>query len=469
MLQILGLIVLNLPMLGEVIRKYLIQNDFVFLAADVLALVFCTIVLLQRRISFDRLPIMFYLTLAIFIFYTAILHVVTSNNIGIYGIGIRMLIMPIVYLLISGALIRRNPGVLTSMYWIVTFWVLVAGAMAVAQIALGRDHPINTVWGQSRLGMGDYVGQNGLVNVDLFRPTSIFTHTAKFGQAMFVFALFRWSYLALSGKRFTLVSFALIAADLITVLASGQRGAFLFLLLGVLGLALYRAKRPTRVLITLIPIAAVGGFMLLALLFVLPQYGDAVQDRFLSAFTSIPARLEGNLVLPMISIFQDFLFSGRGLGFYTFGSRMFGGSIVYFDPTLHLEGVGESSFVRFCVEVGLVATLVLFGAFMALCARGRDVANRFRGTPIAASAVFYLLWVLGLLLWCNTADAFANTVAIFYGYGLSGGILVRAADFRSRQTAAKAQPATAAPIAGTGARHPKDASLPGLVTSLDQA
>lgn len=67
------------------------------------------------------------------------------------------------------------------------------GVVAVLQLILGPTHPINRIHeglGADHLhGIGSYTVGN--VGIEwLFRPTSIFLHTGKFGQIAFILATY---------------------------------------------------------------------------------------------------------------------------------------------------------------------------------------------------------------------------------------------------------------------------------------
>jgi hypothetical protein len=123
---------------------------------------------------------------------------------------------------------------------------------------------------------------------------------------------------------------------------------------------------------------------------------------------------------------EDYLFSGEGLGSFTFGSRLFGGTQVF--ETIKMQGLGESSLIRLCGEVGVVATLVIVMAYLSLVASGFKIFKTLRGTSIASGSLFFSIWVICLMLWSNTADVFANSVVMSLGFALSGAILYESHD-----------------------------------------
>jgi hypothetical protein len=433
------LITLNLPLLAEVVRKYLILNDFVFLSADIIAVIALLSIVSKGKVA--RLPGMFIALSFVFVFYTLTLQLFSESNFGIYGIGVRACYMPIVYLLLSAHFFETNPNAIRMLFASATFWIIVSALMAAAQLALGRNHPINNVWGQQGVGIGDYLGEGGaLIDRSLFRPTSIFMHTGKFGQVVFVLVLFRMCYVFKNAKSINKMLFITFAFDLVALFISGQRGAFLFIAICLVFLILNGARDGVRTSFKIFLSLVLLSLLIGAIVTVLPEYGSAFVERFNSTIGAIPRRIQGNLIEPFETISSRFMFDGRGFGYYTFGSKVFGGTVVYRDPQLTLEGYGESSIVRMCLETGLVAAAVNLAAYMVLFVKAVSAYRSSKSSGLRASVIFYLLWIASLSMWSNTADVFGNTVPIFFGYALSGAIVVRAQVAAPRSSIARISP-----------------------------
>jgi hypothetical protein len=418
------LFLLNLPLLQEVTRKYLIYSDFVFLGADVLSILTAIALALQGKLNLKALPPVFCLLAPLFIVWTSFNHGISGNHIGIYGIGLRATFLPLIYMLISAQYLSAVSNGYERILVCVNVWILIIGTMALLQLFLGENHPINMVWGTMGLGIGDYTTQDkGILLPGLFRPTSIFTHTGKFGQVIFTLVLFKWCYLAFSQIKRSPFSYLLIVFDLIVIFASGQRAGLTFLISAVAIIAALCIQQNVANIGKLIVGASIilGAVLLAAM--VQPKLAMAVYDRFASTITSIPIRLEGNFWLPMKTMLDSYLFMGEGLGSFTFGSHLFGGTLVY--RAIKMEGLGESSLIRFCGEVGVMATVILVIAYLALVGKGLKVSRDHKGTPLVAGALFYCIWIVSLMLWSNTADVFANSVVATLGYALSGAVLAR--------------------------------------------
>ena len=415
------LFLLNVPILQEVTRKYFIHSDLVFLGADTLAVGTAIALGLQGKLNFKNLPSAFLLLSTLFIVLTAVNHVASGLHIGIYGVGLRATFLPVLYMLISARYVSAVDEGYERIFQCVNAWILIIGIMALLQVMLGKNHPINAVWGTTALGIGDFTTRDkGVLIPGMFRPTSIFTHTGKFGQVIFTLVLFKWCYILLSPVRRSRLLHLFMIFDLAVIFTSGQRAALMFLVLAMFMVIAITCREPRasflRIAISALIIA--GG--LLAMGFARPDLAAAVYDRFASVITAIPIRLEGNLWLPIQTMLESYLFSGEGLGYFTFGSRLFGGTQVF---QIEMKGLGESSLIRLCGEAGVLATLLIVVAYLSLVARGFKLSKTLQGTSIASGALFFSIWIVCLMLWSNTADVFANSVVMSFGYSLSGAIM----------------------------------------------
>ena len=83
------LFILNLPLLQEVTRKYLVHSDLVFFGADLLVLGTAVMIGLQGKLNLEAVPFLFWMLSALFVVLTALTHVLNGNHIGLYGIGLR--------------------------------------------------------------------------------------------------------------------------------------------------------------------------------------------------------------------------------------------------------------------------------------------------------------------------------------------------------------------------------------------
>lgn len=418
------LIILNLPILQEVIRKYFIPNDLVFLSADAITILSGLILMSRGRLNNEQIPRMFWVLSFVVILWTLFIHLMKGRHLGIYGIGLRTLFLPIFYLLISCYYVHNDRRAAEKIFYSVNFWIIIIGLMAFVQLSLGKSHPINAVWGQSGLGVGDFAThEKGVLIPGLFRPTSIFMHTGKFGQVAFTLILFKWCYLAFCGKSYNKIFYLLILFDMAVIFSSGQRAAVVFLLLSVLLMFYFFINKPNVRISKFIHAIAIAVFGSVFLMIIAPDVALAIFERFYSAVESAPLRLKINFLLPMGTILDNYLLYGEGLGFFTFGSHIFGGTLAY--KYVDMAGLGESSLIRLCSEVGVICALIVIVAYFSLVAKSLRKYRLNKNSEIGAISLFFFIWILCLVLWCNTADVFANSVNTTLGYALSGAFLVK--------------------------------------------
>lgn len=411
--------VLNLPLLSEVIRKYWLQYDEVFLVADLIAAGTFLTLMLRGKIR-SHLPVVFYALFLLFLFWVFIQQVISNGNAVFFLLGVRTAFFPLVYLFLSAYYISQVKDAVRLLFYVATGWVLVAGAVGVLQIFLGPHHPINAVWGKLGQGIGDYVGmKNGPIVKGLFRPTSIFTHTGQFGQVAFLLILFRWTVLALAGLKFRPWAYVLVLADLLTISVSGQRGAFVFLSTSVLVLAYFLARTGRAAFLKWLFVVATFGVIVAAVVVFLPSYGGVFLSRLETVIHDIPYRLEANLFHSAEFTFQNFPLFGKGFGYFTLGAQGFGGKVVY-----EVLSVGESSFNRITCEVGVFGAMVLGAMWVLILIRALATFRALAGSAAGASSLFYFLWLVSMYCWCNTADVFANTVSTFAASALGGALLL---------------------------------------------
>ncbi len=425
------LFILNLPLLQEVTRKYLVHSDLVFFGADLLVLSTAVAIGLQGKLNLKAVPFLFWMLSALFVVLTALTHVLNGNHIGLYGIGLRATFLPLVYLLISARYVSAGETNSERLLLCVTCWILIIGTVALLQVILGKNHPINSVWGTTALGVGDFATKEKAVLIPgMFRPASIFTHTGKFGQVIFTLVLFRWCHLLFSQVKRSTLSYALMLFDLVVIFVSGQRAALVFLVLAMLIVALvYMRQHGAKVRNLLLPVAIIPAGLLGAWI-ARPTLATAVYERFASVINAVPIRLEGNLWLPIKTMLDSYLFTGEGLGYFTFGSRIFGGVQVF--DAIKMQGLGESSLIRLSGEVGLLTASMLVLAYLALAIRGVRVCMASKGIGVASGALYFGIWLICLMIWSNTADVFANSIVTTLGFALSGAVLTATVQKKSR-------------------------------------
>lgn len=419
------LFIINLPLLAEVVRKYVYQRDSIFFGMAMIALLSLLALFFQPKTRILKsLPLGIWFTILAFYSWAFFNEVVASHSLIVFLIGLGTIFLPVTYMLVSNIYFQQGEGAVHRVFLCVNCWLALILAVALLQIYLGRDHAFTT-YGLGATGIGDY-SVGGRTVKWLFRPTSIFTHTGKFGQALFCLVLFKWSYLAVTKNPTKRVWKLSICLDVLAVVVSGQRANFIFLCVSVGLLLLYKASRAGGR-----TIARLFGYLLIVIV-VIEMFSlvpglvssdtlDLVYDRLLSGVYDIPHRLDENFILPFSAVIDDYLIFGEGLGHFTLGAANYGGVLVY--KTVDMPGFGENSWIRMIAEVGVIGTILyLMILFQLLRLALRSIVSRCRQDNEVV-ALFFAIWLSLIMLWANTHDVFGNMIVTSLAFALGGGVL----------------------------------------------
>lgn len=419
------LFIINLPLLAEVVRKYAYQKDSIFFGMATVVLVsFLVLSFVPGTRVLRSLPLGIWITILAFYSWAFANEVVASHSLLVFFIGLGTMFLPLTYFLISNVYFRQGEGAVYRVFLCVNCWLVLILAIALLQIVLGRDHPF-TMYGLGSAGIGDY-SVEGRVVEGLFRPTSIFTHTGKFGQALFCLILFKWCYFVATSMPIRWFWKISIGLDVLAVVVSGQRAAFLFLCVSTGLLLLYKISREGVKAIVLLIRYSLLGTALVAMIFLQSSVASGtavilVADRLLSSVYDIPNRLIGNFLLPLSTVVDKYLMFGEGLGVFTLGAKNYGGALVY--KAVHMPGLGENTWIRMIAEVGVIGTILyLMILFQLLYLALRSVGSRYHQDNQAV-ALFFAVWLGSIMLWANTHDVFGNMIVTALAFALGGGVL----------------------------------------------
>lgn len=419
------LFIINLPLLAEVVRKYVHQRDSIFFGMAIIVLLsVLALFFIPKTRVFKSLPLEIWFTILAFYSWAFFNEVVNSHSLIVFFIGLGTMFLPVTYMLVSNIYFQQGEGAIYRVFLCVNCWLALILTVALLQIFLGSDHPVTT-YGLGSTGVGDY-SVGGRIVEGLFRPTSIFTHTGKFGQALFCLVLFKWCYLVATKKPIKWFWKISICLDILAVVVSGQRANFLFLCVSTVLLLLYRASRKGGRTIARLFGYSLIGIVAIAMVSLQPDLmfsstSDLIFDRLLSVFYDIPHRLEGNFILPFSTVVDKYLIFGEGLGRFTLGAANYGGALVY--KTVDMPGLGENSWIRMIAEVGVIGTaLYLMILFQLLRLALRPVVSG-RRQDNEVVALFFGIWLGSIMLWANTHDVFGNMIVTSLAFALGGGVL----------------------------------------------
>ncbi|MEX2164529.1 MAG: hypothetical protein WD823_09835 [Sulfuricaulis sp.] len=422
----LWIAVLNLPLLAEVLRKYVIHSNVVFLVSEAVV-VSCALATLVVRPRKEVVLLIFWTVLLVGWALVSTLFGHQETMLGL--VGVRAIIVPVSILIVSFYFVRsRGPGdVARVLYGVATFWLLGMATVAILQLMLGLTHPMNQfaegLGGDERAGIGDYTVEN--VGVEgIFRPTSIFLHTGKFGQVAFILAtycLFYRAAVAAQGLRGILRS----VGEFSVLVVTGQRAAILAYCVAFILLHISPVK-----LIRIIPWLAV--FLVLGVIAVdaRPEVADAanlIGARVWSGVVDIPERFSGNFLEPYESVLEKFGLFGAGAGAFSLGSSQWGGRPLY--DVINV-GIAENSWLRIWAEQGFFGVLlwgVLLGGLFVSAIRGslwRRGQVGSEGRLERGLLHFNAFQIVALSLWANTHDVLGSVTTMAVAFGYAGVLLV---------------------------------------------
>lgn len=418
------LFLINLPLIVEVFRKYIWQSDIPLFLMVVIVFFYGLIILARDSNVTSNIKAGFFLSAAALIIIAFINQFLSSNSIMVFAIGIGTMFVPFFYAVCSANYYQKYANASISILKCANAWIILSLLVAALQLYFGKNSEF-TQYGLGSSGIGDYTAEGADYIEGLFRPTSIFTHTGKFGQVVFCLILFKWVYFAVSRTKLSVPWKLSIVADFALILISGQRSAFLFLFISMFVLMFYtnlpmlrksvvsarRYKRSFMLLLTVVFILTIGAN------FVSSNVYDMVVSRMISVFYDIPERVAGNLVYPFWNAINQFVFVGMGLGAITLGASKYGGVALY-DINL-----GENSWVRIAAELGFLGFTIYVLMVSQWLYMAFRVSRRDTTSPNSASKIFFVLWYFSMFLWANTHDVFSNIIGMSLGFALGGAIL----------------------------------------------
>jgi hypothetical protein len=317
----------------------------------------------------------------------------------------------------------------------ISFWIAGATIVGLIQWILGPSHPFSRVPAEvaGLTGGIDIYGGAGIYSPFLFRPTSYFMHTGKFGQAMFVLVLFQliaMRELKLEGTFWRIgVWFGILG-----VIISGQRAAGLFL---VLSWIVYRTilfpshlsgtykKKPylsmLRVGVIFLGIAVF--LYIISVLWEVPVV-QVIFRRFV-LLEDLKQRGEMHLLIPFKELIERFSVMGMGTGYLTLGSDRFGGGGVPYLVLTTVPGELEGTWIRILAETGLMGLIAMLAILFVLCLRAKNLLkNRQISIVQRVGSLYCILFIPSFSFWGITHDTFANAMSLYLAFFLMGPILL---------------------------------------------
>ncbi|MRH78512.1 hypothetical protein GH984_07310 [Spiribacter sp. C176] len=399
-------------LIAEVLRRFLGWSDLAYGLADMFVLTAALVVIVGYGIRLDKRII---IAFGIYVFFGVASHLGSGHPIILVAVGLRPLVLGIAVYAIAEVAFSRVPDTSRRLRAVLSVWLVIITVVAVYQIEAGVSAPINQIEGLPRGGRGDPYG-----GLDwLFRPTSIFMHTGRFGQFTFFLALI-FVLPILSRRRHNLGVLLLAGCALFAVLLSGQRAAFVLLILAVLGIVLLQ-KRGRLALRLGTLLTAIFGVVAAANARVLEAVVDRVVSGFLGGFERVAEQGAG-----WSTGFMTYPLLGEGLGFFSLGAEPFGGEI-YYSYMGRFGGGGENSWLSIQGEVGILGVAAFAVGLLLIVSRALRAYIR-SGGPNGRNWEWHIaaaVFPLALSLWALTHHVFSNylhMIALFTLFGASAGL-----------------------------------------------
>jgi hypothetical protein len=430
----------------DLFRKYMGNGPALFFGKDILAaLVYISLFAAIRRGREKRFRPPFLLFLSFF-FWLGVLQVFNQNSphilYGLLGFKVYFYYIPLMY--VGYALIRSDEDLRKFLVLNVTFGGFIA-ALGIAQAILG-----NTFLNPAKLApelqdLGNLEKSTPLTNQIFSLPDSVFVSSGRFDEFLvlaFILALGASGYLLLCnlrGRKIVLLAIGLIG---VATLLSGNRGAFMYVLISALGLGVgflwgapWRQRQAHRIIKAIRRSVIVAAMSLALILFLFPQEaGSRIAYYAETLLPSSSAYQAGNRtwdypIQNLLIVFngRNWLL-GNGIGTASLGMQYVAKLIGQPTPNLWVEeGYGV-----LIVEMGIIAPFLWILWTAALLYYGWGVVRRLRQTrffPIA----FAILWFAFLLLYPMTfggLSAYQNFIDNAYLWLLVG-ILFRLSEIQT--------------------------------------
>ena len=301
-------------LIAEVARRFWGWSDLAYGLADMVVFAAALVVIVRYGVRLDKRIL---LAFGVYVLFGVASHLGSGHPVVLVAVGLRPLVLGLAVYAIAEVAFRRIADAPGQLREVMSVWLIIITAVADYQIHDGVGAPINEIEGVPRGGRGDPYGLDWL-----FRPTSIFMHTGRFGQFTFFLALL-FVLPILSRRRHSLVEWLLGGVALFAMFLSGQRAAFILFVFAIVGIMLLQQRRRLALRLGVL-LSVIFGVVAAANARVLEAVVDRVVSGFLGGFGRVAEQGAhwgvGVMTYPLL---------GEGLGFFSLGAEAFGGEIYY--------------------------------------------------------------------------------------------------------------------------------------------
>jgi hypothetical protein len=397
----------------DLARKFLGNNMAIYFAKDVMvAIVYLSFFMAYRRkeknLQAFRPP--FLAVLLVFVWFGVMQMfnpASTSLFYGLLGMKLYFYYMPLV--VIGYALINSEAD-LRRFFYVNLGLMLVITALGIAQSILGHTFLNPEMPAEDIRGLSQSYREAPISGVIMYRPTSVFVSTGRFGNMLVVSWLIVFGftgYLLLRHRRGRLFAFVALVAAAAGCMMCASRGVFLWSAgSGLVGAAAFVWGAPWRHgealrVIRSLQRAALG--VTLGMLALLATYPKALLDRVAlysetldprSPATELGFRLWDYPKMNLIAAFDSSRWPyGHGIGTVSLGGQY----VTRLFHALPPAGGVESGFGNIVVELGIVGLVLWLVMSFSVLIYAWRVVRALKGSPWFPLA-FMIFWYAFLLL-----------------------------------------------------------------------
>jgi len=391
-------------------RKYLGNNMVIYFAKDFLLLVvYIPFLAAYRRKEVTGFRPPFLVPVLLFVWFGVIQVFNPGSTHIVYGLlGLKVYFWYVPLMLVGYALVDSEAE-LRRFFFVSLTLAVVIEALGITQAILGHTFLNPTNPADEIRELSTLYRVSPLSGLTLYRPTSVFVSTGRFGNFLLVtwLSVFGFAgYLLLRHRRGRTFAFLILALTAAAIVLGSSRGIVMWgggsALVGSLAFvwgAPWRQREVVRVLRT-IQRAALGIALGIVLLFFL--FPDALLSRVAfytetlsptSSVSELQNRTWDYPVRNFLGAFGERWPYGYGIGTTSLGTQ-------YVAKYFHARPVGagvESGFGTLVVEMGIGGLLLWLVMSFAIIFSAWRVVKSLRGSPWFPIA-FMIFWYAGLLL-----------------------------------------------------------------------
>lgn len=392
-------------------RKYLGNNMAIYFAKDILAAVVYLSFFLayrQKRVISFRPP--FLVPVLLFVWFGVMQVFNPASTHLMYGVmGVKLFFYYIPLLFVGYALLNSEEE-LRRFFFVNMILAAIIISLGIAQAIIGHTFLNPAVVAEDIRDLSTLYRTAPLSGLTMYRPTSVFVSTGRFGNFLLVtwLMVFGFSgYLLLRHKRGRSIAFVVLALTVAGLALCSSRGVVLWssgsAIVGSVAFiwgAPWRQREVMRVLRT-VQRTALG--TALGIVVLLATYPEALLSRvaFYSETLS-PSSTASQLQnrtwdYPLGNFLGAFGYDrwpyGYGIGTTSLGTQYI---VRFFHARPPVIGV-ESGFGTLVLEMGIGGLILWFVMSLAILLSAWRIVNKLRGSPWFPLA-FVIFWYAGLLL-----------------------------------------------------------------------